>query len=114
VYQSEAPWHIAFPQGTVIRGSAGMVGQWPSQVAAQPANFRISTQATSGEGVVLEDNSAEIKGELAKYNATIPDPKSDSGLCSVSAGQTSRGAAPALSALAAVLGSAWLRRRRRG
>src|SRR5690606_5374895 len=45
LYESEASWRIDFPQGTVIRGTADQVGQWPDAVAEQPANFQVLVQA---------------------------------------------------------------------
>jgi hypothetical protein len=74
VYESEAPWRIELPQGGSIRGSAQNVSTWPEATAAQPANLRVLTLASSGNGQVLVDNTETINGLLADYNDTQPAP----------------------------------------
>jgi hypothetical protein len=74
IYEWQAPWRIEFPQGSVIRGTANDVGNWPQAVNAQPANLRVLTLSASGPGRVAEDNSDQINGMLATYNAAVPDP----------------------------------------
>ncbi len=114
VQEFEASWRIDFPQGSTIRGTAQDVGQWPDAVAEQPANFRVLTLSTSGDGVVLEDNESEINGLLSAYNATVPSPGAQSGgLCALSAPPGERPSSSWLSTgLWGVFGLAWLRRRR--
>jgi hypothetical protein len=119
VYVSEASWRIELPQGTVIRGTANGVGQWPSAVDDQPPNFRVLMLSASGEGEVVADNSALIDDMLADYNAGVPRPKGDSdGFCNLATGplasRASGGlAAPAAWALALLLGASRLRRAHR-
>jgi hypothetical protein len=72
VYDFQAPWRIDFPQGSTIRGTADNVGNWPDAVNEQPANFRVLSLTTSGEGAVLADNSEVINGLLATYNEGVP------------------------------------------
>ncbi len=72
LYQFEAPWRINLPQGGVIRGTPDQVGSWPTQVADQPANFRVLTLSESGPGVVLKDNATQINQMLASYNDSLP------------------------------------------
>ena len=74
VYTWEAPWRIELPQGGVIRGTAADVGSWPQQLDQQPPNFRVLTMSDSGSGAVAEDNSEEIRAQLASYNETVPVP----------------------------------------
>ncbi len=109
-YQEDAPWRIELPQGGVIRGGPTQIGTWPTDFNGQPANRRILRQSESGEGQVLEDNSADIESALGDYNATVPKPPetaSDGG-CSVA-----RGAGAASWLLAALGFMALLSRRRR-
>jgi MYXO-CTERM domain-containing protein len=90
-YQEEAPWRIELPQGGVIRGTPSDVGNWPTSFASQPANRLITRQGESGDGKVLEDNTDEIRTEVANYRASVKAPpkhttSSDSFGCSVSRG----------------------------
>jgi MYXO-CTERM domain-containing protein len=90
-YQEEAPWRIELPQGGVIRGTPTDVGNWPTSFASQPANRLITRQGESGDGKVLEDNSDEIKTEVANYSASVKAPpkhttSSDAFGCNVSHG----------------------------
>ena len=131
VSQFEAPWRIEFPQGSVIRGTAQTLGLWPVGVVDQPANFRVLSLSTSGEGRVVEDNAPEIDLGLSRYNATLAGSGSDtdstasdgsgrvksrrSGFCALSAGpQPSGSALPLGIGLAALLGAGRLRRRSAG
>jgi hypothetical protein len=127
LYAYQAPWHIEFPQGTVVRGGADSVGQWPDAVAAEPANFRIRTLATTGEGRVLADNSDAIHADLAAYNAGIPTPSGSTdapssdtggsgGLCTLRApgSGSGRDLVSTSVALAALASFGWARRRRAG
>jgi len=123
--QGAAPWRIEFPQGSVIRGTAQTVGLWPAGVVEQPANFRVLSLSTSGEGRVVEDNASEISLDLSRYNASLPDPGSNGstssmgnmssrgGFCTLAAGpRPSRSALPLAVAVAGLLGAgAWRRRR---
>ena len=74
IYEWQAPWRIEFPQGSIIRGTADDVGNWPEAVDAQPANLRVLTLSATGTGAVAEDNSDKINSMLATYNAAVPDP----------------------------------------
>ena len=106
-YQEDAPWRIELPQGGQIRGGPTQIGTWPTDFDGQPANRRILRQSESGEGQVLEDNSADIESSLGDYNATVPrPPKLDNDGCSVG-----RGAGTAGWLLAALGFIALLRRR---
>ena len=125
----QGPWRIELPQGSVLRGTAATAGTWPVEVAAQPANLRVSMLSRSGAGRVLDDNSDEINTELAVYNARVPSRQSvapnagsyeDSGggFCSLrgspgSSGLPRGGRVPLVVALSGLLGAACLRRRRR-
>jgi hypothetical protein len=124
VYESEAPWRIELPQGSLIRGTPRTVGQWPGALDVEPANLRVLTLSSSGTGRVLEDNSDEINTQLAAYNEGVRSSESaaaDSGrggFCSLgrSPGQSGPGqsgpAAPLWLALSACIGAAWARRLR--
>lgn len=117
--QDDAPWRIELPQGSLIRGTASTVGQWPSAVAVEPANFRVLTLSSSGGGRVVEDNADEINAQLAAYNEGLPSPRGTSsesdrgGFCSLgSAPGSRRPPAPLWLALSGLLGAVWVRRRR--
>ncbi len=117
----EAPWRIDFPQGTVIRGTPQDVGQWPTEVDQQPANFRVVSLAASGEGVVVADNGEVINQLLGDYNAAVVPVGTDlmqsgGGACALSPlGRYGRRAPAALGAgLWGLLGLALLRRRAKG
>jgi hypothetical protein len=110
VYESDAPWHIALPQGGVVWGTANeaATGTWPSELNALPPNRLIVRAADSGEGKVVEDNSAAIENDLAHYNSGKSAPASAGGGCAAGRGRSS-GAWLA----AAALGVALIRRRQR-
>jgi hypothetical protein len=137
VFPFQAPWRIDFPQGTTIRGTPDSVGAWPDAVSGQPANFRVLSLSTTGEGAVLADNAEVITADLAAYNAGVPGSsgsvmggaanpgtgmtgndgvvtRHSSGACSVVAGRA-RAAAPLpfAASLALLVGAGWLRRRPR-
>jgi MYXO-CTERM domain-containing protein len=105
-----APWRIELPQGGVIRGGPGQLGSWPTDFDGQPANRRILRQSESGDGQVLEDNSADIDSSIGAYNATVPMPQPIDNEADCSVG---RGAGAASWLLTALGLSALLRRRRR-
>ena len=105
VYQSEAPWHIALPHGEVVWGTGS--GIWPSELSTLPPNRLITRAAESGEGKVIEDNTALIASELSRYNSGKSATDAGGG-CAAGRGR-SRGAWLAAAALAAGL----LRRRPR-
>jgi hypothetical protein len=71
IYQSEAPWRIELPQGSVIRGTAQDVGSWPAAVDSQPANLRVLSLSSSGAGAELVNNKAIIDDQLATYNQLV-------------------------------------------
>jgi hypothetical protein len=124
VYSFEAPWRIDFPQGSTIRGTADSVGNWPDAVNEQPANLRVLSLTTSGEGAVLADNSEVINGLLATYNDGVPG-GSESGVpgstvtsydsndgCSLSKGQRPAPLPlPFVAGFTALISAGWLRRR---
>jgi hypothetical protein len=117
VYQSEAPWRIELPQGSVLRGTSGTANQWPSALNAEPANFRVLTLSDSGSGRVVEDNADAINAQLASYNASVPSGSaSDGGGGFCSLGSVPRPSrlppAPLWLALSALLGGVYVRRRR--
>lgn len=60
-YYYEAPTRIELPNGGVLQ-SVG--GHWPAAASALPANAVIRQHGTSGQGSVLQDNSAEIDQAL--------------------------------------------------
>jgi MYXO-CTERM domain-containing protein len=66
---SQAPWRIQLPQGGVIRGVGSQTGTWPAALGNLPPNRTIVRTAASGEGKLLEDNSADIEAQLTAYNA---------------------------------------------
>jgi MYXO-CTERM domain-containing protein len=108
ISQFEAPWRIELPTGDVLRGE----GQtWPFAVgdAGMPANARISRVGSSGEGEVIQDNTAAIQASLRDHNATVPTVVASG--CSVAAGSSKPGLAVALFGLIA-LGVFVARRRR--
>ena len=82
---NEAPWRVPLPQGTV----RGVGNVWPTAFDSQPANTRILRVSGSGSGVVLEDNSKDIAGQIAIYNASLAMKPNTSG----SGGAASGGAA---------------------
>jgi hypothetical protein len=71
VEQFEANWRIELPQGSVIRGTAQDVGNWPSQFNTQPPNLRVLQMGSSGAGVVLKDNGPAIGTQLVQYNDSV-------------------------------------------
>jgi hypothetical protein len=73
-FMREAPWRIELPQGGVVRGGPGDIGNWPAAFNSQPANRRILRQAESGAGKVLEDNSKGIDADIATYSDSLPTP----------------------------------------
>jgi hypothetical protein len=97
-FQSEAPWRIELPQGTVIRGGPNQVGVWPTAFASQAPNRRILRQGASGQGRVLEDRSTDIQSAVRDYNAAMPAPPRREASCS-----TSGNASPAASLWAGAL-----------
>jgi hypothetical protein len=90
-----------------VRGTASSVGTWPAAFDAQPANRRVVRQGTSGDGKVLDDNSAEIEQAIAAYGKTVPRPESHVGGCSF------KGAPRGSGWLLALLGASLLWRRER-
>jgi hypothetical protein len=56
-YYFEAPTRIELPKGGVLRSIAG---RWPAATSALPANAVIWQHGTTGQGSVLQDNTAEI------------------------------------------------------
>jgi hypothetical protein len=120
-YNFQAPWRIDFPQGSTIRGTADSVGNWPDAVNEQPANLRVLSLTTSGEGAVLTDNSEVINGLLATYNEGVPGgdaarvPESSygsNGGCSLSTGQRPAPLpVPFVAGFVSLVGAGWLRRR---
>jgi hypothetical protein len=111
LYESEAPWHIEFADGNVLRGAASSAGSWPDLPADQPANQRVLMLSTSGEGRVLEDNSEAIASGLSSYNASVPVPEERGGFCSLRTGPRGSGAPGGL-VLAGLASASWWRRRR--
>jgi MYXO-CTERM domain-containing protein len=81
IYLSEAPWRIELPQGGVVRGTASQAGSstWPTELDALPPNIRITRQASSGEGRLLEDRTDDINTLLDDYNASVPRPEPEPG-----------------------------------
>lgn len=81
VFLSEAPWRIELANGDVIRGTAqdAQVQTWPSALGDLPANSRIVRASSSGDGRVVEDNTASISEGLSRYNDGVPgsDPGGD-------------------------------------
>ena len=76
VYRSEAPSRFELEDGRVVRLNPG--SPWPFLVgdeAAPPANSLVLALTTSGEGTVVQDNSAAINQALAVHNATVPSPR---------------------------------------
>jgi hypothetical protein len=128
VFQSEAPWRIELANGDVIRGTAqdAQVQTWPSALSDLPANSRIVRASSSGDGKVVEDNTASISEGLSLYNDGMPgsgpgtEPGAEPGGSSSESSGGSSGcalAAPtgAWSALTVAMGlaGALVRRRRR-
>jgi len=105
VYQSEAPWHIQLPQGGAVWGDT--TGNWPTELGTLTPNRVIARFSESGEGKVIEDNSAAIKTELARYNSGRSAEAGDGGCAA------GRGRARAAWVAAGLLGAALLGRRRR-
>jgi hypothetical protein len=76
IYESEAAWRIELPQGGIVRGTADDASSqiWPTALDALPPNRLIERLGETGQGKVVEDNSAEIDGLLDAYNETVPVP----------------------------------------
>jgi MYXO-CTERM domain-containing protein len=110
VYQSEAPWRIALPQGGTVWGTAAdaNAGTWPAELSTQPPNRVIARTSASGQGKVIEDNSEAIASQLATYNAG-KSAQPGTGGCAAGRGRHSSGMLLA----AALFGAAVVRRRRR-
>jgi hypothetical protein len=136
VYEFQAPWRIDFPQGTTIRGTPDSIGTWPDAVSEQPANFRVLTLSTTGEGAVLADNAELINTDLSTYNAGVPGgdspslgtdgmpsgifdnggiarPQSNDACSSSAAALPVRTPVPFVTILGTLIGAACLRRRTR-
>jgi MYXO-CTERM domain-containing protein len=78
-----------------VRGTATDANSstWPEALGELPPNIRITRQAGSGDGQVLEDHSEDINTFLDDYNATIPVPEpSTGGTASGATGGTASGA----------------------
>ena len=56
-YYFDAPTSIELPGGGVLRSIGG---KWPSAASTLPANAVIRQHGTSGRGIVIQDNTAEI------------------------------------------------------
>jgi hypothetical protein len=121
LYQSDAPWRIELPQGSLLRGTARTVNQWPSALDAEPANFRVLSRSSSGPGRVVEDNADEINTQLAAYNESLASASpagttsSDrGGFCSLARapGPSGQPSAPLWLALSGLIGGVWACRRR--
>lgn len=122
-----APWRIELPQGSVLRGTSATARAWPDEVAAQPANLRVSMLSRTGAGRVIDDNSDEINTELAAYNDSVSSSQSPNGnsyqdhggdFCSLrgspgSSGPPGGGRLPLGLLSSALLGAVRLRRRQR-
>ena len=104
VEQSAAPWRIELPQGGAVWGRGFT---WPSELSTLPPNRVITRTAESGQGKVIEDNSAIIASDLSHYNSGKSAASSGGG-CASGRGRA-RGAWVAAAALVAAL----LGRRRR-
>lgn len=87
----------------------------------QPANLRVLSLSTSGDGAVLADNAEVINGLLADYNEGVPGGNgapgidltsfSSKGGCSLSTGRRAPVPVPLALGFVALLGAGWLRRR---
>ena len=110
ISQFEAPWRVELDADTTVRGRGNT---WPFDPdgGAMPANARVRRIGNTGEGEVIEDNTAAIAATLVEHNASVPGapPASASG-CSASAA-SSRSALGFGFALAFGLGFFLLRRR---
>jgi uncharacterized protein DUF2330 len=117
VSESQAPWRIDFPQGSVVRGTPDTVGQWPDALNDQPPNLRVLTLAASGEGAVLADNTETINGLLDTYNERVPGSgghDASGGFCDLGAGpRPVSPPVPLALSLGAILGAGLLRLRSR-
>jgi len=105
VYESDAPWRIQLPHGAVVWGAN--TGAWPTELSSLPPNRVIARLAETGEGKVMEDNSADIETQLAHYNSGR---SADAGNGGCAAG---RGRSHAAWIVAALVATALLGRRRR-
>lgn len=104
VTQPEAPWRVVLPNGEVVRG---LGTDWPFDVTAadpMPATAVAEQVTTTGQGVSVMDNSAEITARIRAHNPTV----ATVGGCSASGGATSGYLGGALLAL----GLTVMRRRR--
>jgi len=110
VSQFSAPWRIELPQGGVVWGSADQAasGVWPSELSTLPPNRTIARAAESGEGKVIEDNSATIESQLAHYNSGKSSAAEEGGGCT-----TGRGRAAGAWLAVALVGGTLIGRRRR-
>ncbi|HET7540496.1 MAG TPA: DUF2330 domain-containing protein [Polyangiaceae bacterium] len=96
---SDAPWHVDLPQGGSVWGSGSV---WPSELATLPPNRVITRTAESGEGKVIEDNSAAIQSGLTRLNSGKEASPDAGGGCATGRAR-SRGAWLSVAALAAAL-----------
>jgi hypothetical protein len=99
-YYFQAPTRIELPDGGVLRSIGG---SWPEAASALPANVVIRQHGTTGQGSVLQDNTAAID-QVLEYP--------DGGSCGIAiAPRGSHGLLPSVVSLA--LGALVAERRRR-
>jgi hypothetical protein len=101
VSQFEAPWRVELEQGAVVRGTGQdfQTRNWPASMLEQPANRRILRVGESGEGMVAEDNTEEIKEineslTAPPAQAGAPGKPTAGGTSSGSGGSAGRGGTP--------------------
>ncbi|MEM7448556.1 MAG: DUF2330 domain-containing protein [Myxococcota bacterium] len=108
VSQFDASWRMDIPGADTIRGVGA---QWPFDISSsdQPANARILRVGTTGNGEVIEDNTAVIQQAVSEHNQDVgPTGSLSGGGCSV---VHSSQDATTLGALIAF--AVWFARRRR-
>ncbi|MEM7136164.1 MAG: DUF2330 domain-containing protein [Myxococcota bacterium] len=72
---AEAPSRFELEDGQVVRLAAGQPWPFaPGEDGGLPANAQILQLSTSGDGSVIENNTAAIATAVADHNETVPPP----------------------------------------
>jgi hypothetical protein len=79
--RGDAPWRVELPQGDTVFGSGN---SWPSaSLNTMPANRSIIQERSSGQGEVVEDNTAEIDSVISRHNQEVTDEFSGGAGCQI-------------------------------
>ncbi|MCA9531633.1 MAG: DUF2330 domain-containing protein [Myxococcales bacterium] len=106
---ADAPWRIELPSGQTLRG-VGQTDPWPLALGAPEApaaNARVLQLGTTGAGVVVSDNQADIAATLGAHNRRLAPPSETvaggGDLCTLRPGASRPAGAGALALLALAL-----------